>query len=328
MGASQRDVVSSRPMLNTFRVPDRDDRRPLLEEPRDSGAIIDGKSAAAALRACLTERLSQLTRRDGTTPGLAIILVGDDPASSIYVRQKIRASAESGVRCARHDLPSTTSTADLLTLIRELNADDRIDGILVQLPLPPSLDARQVLAAIDPDKDVDGLHTANVGRLATAEPGLVPCTAQGCMRLIRSVRPRLAGAHAVVVGRSPLVGRPLAQLLLRADCTVTTAHSKTIGLADICRTAGILAVAAGCPELVRGDWIRPGAIVIDAGINRVVDRAGNGRIVGDVAFAEAAERAGAITPVPGGVGPMTVACLLENVLLAACRRRGINPDEL
>jgi len=290
--------------------------------------LIDGKAHAATLRGAVAAAAVALKARHGVVPGLAAVLVGDDPASEIYVRSKGKATKEAGLASFEHRLPASTGEAELLGLVARLNADDAVDGILVQLPLPPSIDAGTVLAAIDPDKDVDGLHAANVGRLAAGLPGLVPCTARGCEILIRSVRPQPAGAHAVIIGRSQLIGRPLAQLLLRADCTVTVAHSKSPDLAALCRRAEILVAAAGRAGLVRGDWVRPGAVVIDAGINRVAAADGTGRLVGDVAFAEASERAAAITPVPGGVGPMTVACLLENTVLAACRRRGIDPTPL
>jgi len=291
-------------------------------------ALIDGRAIAAALRRRLAAQVARLDVERGVAATLAVVLVGDEAASQIYVREKIRAAEEVGLRWVRHQLPARSAMGDLLALVRRLNADDVVDGILVQLPLPPSIDAGTVLAAIDPDKDVDGLHAVNVGRLAAGLPGLVPCTARGCEILIRSVRPQPAGAHAVIIGRSQLIGRPLAQLLLRADCTVTVAHSKSSDLAALCRRAEILVAAAGRAGLVRGDWVRPGAVVIDAGINRVAAADGTGRLVGDVAFAEASERAAAITPVPGGVGPMTVACLLENTVLAACRRRGIDPTPL
>jgi methylenetetrahydrofolate dehydrogenase (NADP+)/methenyltetrahydrofolate cyclohydrolase len=289
-----------------------------------AAALIDGQAVAAVLRATVAERVRRLRSPHGVVPGLAVVMVGDNPASRIYVRAKMRAAEEAGLCCVRHDLPATTSMPELLRVISYLNEDDSIDGILVQLPLPAPLDAEIVIAALNPEKDVDGLHPVNVGRLAAGRPALIPCTPKGCELLLRSVRPTLAGAHAVIIGRSQLVGRPLAQLLLQADCTVTVAHSRTHDLAELCRSATILAVAAGRAELVRGDWIRPGAIVIDAGINRVAGRDGKSRIVGDVAFAEATARAAAITPVPGGVGPMTVACLLDNTVIAACRRRGFD----
>jgi len=290
-----------------------------------SAVLIDGKAIAAGLQARLAERVARLKAQHGVVPGLAVVLVGDDTASDIYVRNKLRASDKVGLRSIEHRLPASTSAADILKLLDRLNADDAVDGILVQLPLPPHVEPTPIVDAIHPDKDVDGFHIVNVGRLAAGRPGLVPCTPRACEILLRSVRADLAGAPAVIIGRSQLVGRPMAQLLLRADCTVTITHTKTHDLPGLCRTADILIAAAGRAELVRGDWIKPGAIVIDVGINRIADAGGKGRIVGDVAFAEALLRAGAITPVPGGVGPMTVACLLENGFDAACRRRGLDP---
>jgi methylenetetrahydrofolate dehydrogenase (NADP+)/methenyltetrahydrofolate cyclohydrolase len=290
-----------------------------------SATPIDGKAFAAALRARIGDAVARLTERD-VTPGLAVVLVGEDPASQIYVRSKMRLTVEAGMRSFDHMLPATTSEADLLALVARLNADPAVDGILVQLPLPKQIDAQKVIEAIDPAKDVDGFHPINAGRLMTGVPGFVPCTPLGCLLLARSVRPDLAGLDAVVLGRSNIVGKPMAQLLLAESCTVTTAHSKTRALPEICRRADILVAAVGRPEMVRGDWIKPGAIVIDVGINRVPDSqagAGKTRIVGDVAYAEAAAFAAAITPVPGGVGPMTIACLLRNTLEAACRRRGL-----
>ena len=290
-----------------------------------SAALIDGKAIAAGLQARLAERVARLKAQHGVVPGLAVVLVGDDAASDIYVRSKLRASDKVGLRSLEHRLPAGTSAADLLKLLDRLNADDAVDGILVQLPLPAHIEPTPIVDAIHPDKDVDGFHIVNVGRLAAGRPGLVPCTPRACEILLRSVRADLAGVHAVIIGRSQLVGRPMAQLLLRADCTVTITHTKTHDLAGLCRTADILIAAAGRAELVRGDWVKPGAVVIDVGINRVTGADGKGHIVGDVAFAEALPRAGAITPVPGGVGPMTVACLLENGFDAACRRRGLDP---
>ena len=283
-----------------------------------SARIIDGKSVAAAQRA----RLAGAVARLPAPPGLAVVLVGEDPASAVYVRNKGIATREAGMRSAEHRLPATASQSELLALIARLNADPEIDGILVQLPLPGHVDAQAVIAAIDPAKDVDGFHVVNAGLLATGGAGLVPCTPRGCMILLRETGTALAGAEAVVVGRSSIVGKPVAQLLLAADATVTVAHSRTRDLAAVCRRADILIAAAGRPELLRGDWIKPGATVIDVGINRVEDENGRSRLVGDVAYAEAAAVAGAITPVPGGVGPMTIACLLENTLIAARRRRG------
>jgi methylenetetrahydrofolate dehydrogenase (NADP+)/methenyltetrahydrofolate cyclohydrolase len=283
-----------------------------------SARILDGKSIAATLRARLAEDVARLPEQ----PGLAVVLVGEDPASAVYVRNKGIATREAGMRSVEHRLPAETGAADLLDLIARLNADPGIDGILVQLPLPRHIDAQAVLAAIDPAKDVDGFHVVNAGLLATGGPALVPCTPRGCMILLREAGIALAGADAVVVGRSNIVGKPVAQLLLAADCTVTIAHSRSRDLPAICRRADIVIAAAGRPEMLRGDWIRPGATVIDVGINRVATAGGGSRLVGDVAFDEVAAVAGAITPVPGGVGPMTIACLLENTLIAARRRRG------
>lgn len=291
-----------------------------------SAALIDGKAFAAGLRARIATAVADLAR-GGVTPGLAVVLVGDDPASHVYVRNKAAQTAEAGMRSFEHRLPVETSEADLLALVARLNADPEVDGILVQLPLPRQIDAQKVIEAIAPEKDVDGFHPVNAGRLATGAPALVPCTPLGSIMLIKSVLPDLAGCEAVVVGRSNIVGKPMAQLLLAESCTVTVAHSRTRDLPAVCRRADILVAAVGRPEMVRGDWIKPGAIVIDVGINRVPNPAageGKTRLVGDVAFAEAREVAGAITPVPGGVGPMTIACLLANTVTAACRRRNMD----
>jgi methylenetetrahydrofolate dehydrogenase (NADP+) / methenyltetrahydrofolate cyclohydrolase len=258
-------------------------------------------------------------------PGLAAVLIGDDPASQVYVRSKRRACADAGIASFEFPLPGDAGLTAILDLVGRLNADDRVDGILVQLPLPKAIDPQRMIAAIDPTKDVDGFHPVNVGRLWSGDPGLVPCTPQGCLMLLRSVKTRLAGAEAIVIGRSQIVGRPVAALLLAADCTVTIVHSKTDDLPGICRRADILIAAIGRPQLVQGDWIKPGATVVDVGINRVATPDVGVRLVGDVDFAAARRIAGAITPVPGGVGPMTIACLLRNTLLAACRRRGL-PD--
>jgi methylenetetrahydrofolate dehydrogenase (NADP+) / methenyltetrahydrofolate cyclohydrolase len=274
--------------------------------------IIDGKAIAADLRAAIATDVTKLAR----APGLAVVLVGDNPASAVYVKAKGRACREVGMVSVEHRLAADVSQAELLAVVAALNADATIDGILVQLPLPAHIDADAVIAAIDPGKDVDGFHPVNVGRLATGLPGFVPCTPLGSLMLIKSVRPALSGQDAVVIGRSNIVGKPMAQLLLRESCTVTVAHSKTRDLPDVVRRADIVIAAVGQPEMVRGDWIRPGAIVIDVGINRV-----DGKLIGDVAFDEAAAVAGAITPVPGGVGPMTIACLLKNTLTAAQARQ-------
>jgi len=275
--------------------------------------VIDGKAVAAALRAGLADRVATLPFR----PGLAVVLVGDNPASAVYVRNKDRAATNSGIGTATVILPADTSEAALLDEVKRLNADPDVDGILVQLPLPPQIRPQVVIEAIDPAKDVDGFHPLNVGRLADNQPALVPCTPLGVMKLLESAGATVAGARAVVLGRSAIVGKPMAALLLAANATVTIAHSRTRDLPAECRRADILVAAVGRPELVRGDWISDGATVIDVGINRLPD----GRLVGDVAFAEAVSRAGAITPVPGGVGPMTIACLLENTVSAALARR-------
>jgi methylenetetrahydrofolate dehydrogenase (NADP+) / methenyltetrahydrofolate cyclohydrolase len=289
--------------------------------------IIDGKAIAAGLRQQVAQAATALRERHGVTAGLAAVLVGDDPASLVYVRSKARACTEAGLASFEHRLPADCGPAALLGLVHRLNADDRVDGILVQLPLPAPLDRHAVIAAIDPAKDVDGFHPVNVGRLWNGEPGLVPCTPEGCLILLRSVHPGLAGLNAVVLGRSTIVGRPVAALLLAADCTVTMVHSKTHDTGAVCRTADILVAAMGRPRLIGPDWIKPGATVIDVGINRISGLEGGTRLAGDVDFESARETAGALTPVPGGVGPMTIACLLRNTLLAACRRRGL-PDPL
>jgi methylenetetrahydrofolate dehydrogenase (NADP+) / methenyltetrahydrofolate cyclohydrolase len=290
-----------------------------------SATIIDGKAYAQGLRARIARAVGDLSRQ-GVTPGLAVVIVGEDPASQLYVANKARQTVEVGMRSFQHRLPASTSEAELLSLVARLNGDPAVDGILVQLPLPRQIDAQKVIEAIDPAKDVDGFHPINAGRLMTGAPGLVSCTPLGCLLLIQSVRRDLAGLDAVVVGRSNIVGKPMAQLLVGQSCTVTVAHSKTRNLPEICRRADILVAAVGRPEMVRGEWVKPGAVVIDVGINRVPNpAAGEGmtRVVGDVAFAEAAGVAAAITPVPGGVGPMTIACLLRNTLEAACLRRGL-----
>lgn len=280
--------------------------------------LIDGKAIAAGLRAEVAGAVAGLA----APPGLAVVIVGDDAASHVYVRAKARATLEVGMRSIEHRLGADTSQNDLLALVARLNGDPEVDGILVQLPLPAGIDAAAIILAIDPAKDVDGFHPENAGRLMTGMPGLVPCTPLGSLMLIRSVMPDLAGSRAVVLGRSNIVGKPMAQLLLAESCTVTVAHSRTRDLPALCREADILVAAIGRTEMVRGDWIRPGAVVIDVGINRKPDEgtAAGSRLVGDVAFAEACEVAGAITPVPGGVGPMTIACLLHNTLTAARRR--------
>jgi methylenetetrahydrofolate dehydrogenase (NADP+) / methenyltetrahydrofolate cyclohydrolase len=290
--------------------------------------LIDGKAAAAALRARVAAAAMDLAARQRVVPGLAAALVGADPASDVYVRSKAKATREAGLTGVEHRLPAATTEAALLALIAGLNADPAIDGILVQLPLPPQIDPQRVIEAIDPEKDVDGFHPRNVGRLWSGGRGLVPCTPYGCLLLLRAALGELAGAEAVVIGRSNIVGKPVAALLLAQHCSVTIAHSKSRELPTIARRADILIAAVGKPELVRGSWIKPGATVIDVGVNRVPGEAGKSRLVGDVAFAEAQGIAGAITPVPGGVGPMTIACLLRNTVIAACRRRGIAEPEV
>ena len=291
--------------------------------------IIDGKALAAALRDRIRDEVTQLRRSERLTPGLAMVLVGDAVASQIYVRSKARQSEQAGMKSYVHRLPAELREEDLLTLVHGLNKDDRIHGILVQLPLPPQIRPDAILAAINPDKDVDGFHVVNSGRfLAGIGGAMVPCTPSGCLRLIKSKRQDLSALKAVVVGRSNIVGKPMALLLLAENCTVTMTHSKTRDFPAECHAADILVAAVGKPELIRGDWIKPGGIVIDVGINRIDDGAGNTRLVGDVAFEEAARVAAAITPVPGGVGPMTVACLLRNTLIAACRSRGLDEPRL
>ncbi len=290
--------------------------------------LIDGKAIAAGLRRRVGEAAAILRERHRITAGLAAILVGDDPASEVYIRSKARACAEAGIASFEFRLPADAGAAAILELVARLNADDRVDGILVQLPLPRGIDPRAAIAALDPAKDVDGFHPLNVGHLWRGEPGLVPCTPQGVLMLLRSVAEDMSGAEAVVLGRSPIVGRPVAALLLAADCTVTVAHSKTRDIAAICRRADILVAAIGQPAIVTAEWIKPGATVIDVGINRIAVPDGGVRLVGDVDFAAARHIAGAITPVPGGVGPMTIACLLRNTLLAACRRRFLSDPAL
>jgi methylenetetrahydrofolate dehydrogenase (NADP+)/methenyltetrahydrofolate cyclohydrolase len=291
--------------------------------------VIDGKAFAARLRAKVAEDVAKLKALHRVQPGLAVVLVGEDPASQIYVRSKGEQTEAAGMLSQTHRLPASVSQADLIHLVSQLNADPHVHGILVQLPLPAGLDPAPVIAAIHPDKDVDGLTVINAGRLASGLPGLVSCTPAGCLMLIQDALGDLTGNSAVVVGRSNLMGKPMAQLLLAADCTVTIAHSRTRDLPAVCRQADILVAAAGRAEMVRGDWIKPGAVVIDVGITRLPARdpdaaaAGKTRIVGDVAFEEAKAVAGWITPVPGGVGPMTIACLLNNTLIAARRLSGL-----
>jgi methylenetetrahydrofolate dehydrogenase (NADP+) / methenyltetrahydrofolate cyclohydrolase len=287
--------------------------------------LIDGKAIAASLRGRVGALAHAFEAGHGVKPGLAVVLVGDDPASQVYVRSKGRAVEDAGMRSFEHRLPAETSQAELLTLLDLLNADEAVHGILVQLPLPAQIDTSAVIERVSPGKDVDGFHPLNAGRLASGRPGLVPCTPLGCIMLAKTVMPDLTGAEAVVIGRSNIVGKPVAQLLLAENATVTIAHSRSRDLPSIVRRADIVVAAAGRPEMVRGDWIKPGALVIDVGINRIpAPEKGEGKtkLVGDVAFAEALRVAGAITPVPGGVGPMTIACLLANTLRAACMIHG------
>jgi methylenetetrahydrofolate dehydrogenase (NADP+)/methenyltetrahydrofolate cyclohydrolase len=311
----------------------------ILKPSAHRALIIDGKAASQALLARLAEEANRLNAA-GVKPGLSVVLVGEDPASQVYVRAKGKAARELGYRSEQHDLPATMSEEDLLALVRRLNADPGVHGILVQLPLPKQIQSAHILEAIAPEKDVDGFHPINVGLAAIGEIGraLIPCTPAGAMILIEktlaALGEKLAGKEAVVIGRSNIVGKPVARLLLAANCTVTVAHSRTRDLAAVARRADLLVAAVGQPELVRGDWIKPGAVVIDVGVNRVPAQGLNAegqpktRLVGDVAFAEAASRAAAITPVPGGVGPMTIAMLMANTLIAACRAHGLEEPKL
>ena len=293
-------------------------------------AIIDGKAFAADLRARVAAGVAQIGAAHGIAPGLAVVLVGENPASEVYVRNKRKQTTEAGMRSVDHTLSADTGEADLLALIDSLNRDPAVNGILVQLPLPDQIDPDRVIDAIDPAKDVDGFHILNAGRLATGGEGMVPCTPLGCLMMLKDRMGDLSGQEAVVVGRSNIVGKPMAALLLRENCTVTVAHSRTRDLPGVCRRADILVAAVGRPEMIRGDWVKPGATVIDVGINRVPrdDGSGKSRLVGDVCFDEARTVAGAITPVPGGVGPMTIACLLRNTLVAACRQARVAPPEI
>jgi methylenetetrahydrofolate dehydrogenase (NADP+)/methenyltetrahydrofolate cyclohydrolase len=287
-----------------------------------SATIIDGKAFAAGLRARIADGVTAFRAKAGRAPGLAVVLVGEDPASNVYVRSKGKATREAGMESIEHRLPADVPAEELLALVATLNADPTIDGILVQLPLPKHIDEQAVIAAIDPDKDVDGFHPINAGRLATGLPGFVPCTPFGCVMLLKSVLPSLSGLEAVVVGRSNIVGKPMAQLLLRESCTVTVVHSRTKDVPAHISRADIVVAAVGIPQMIKGDWLKPGATVIDVGINRT-----DAGLVGDVDFASAVEVAGAITPVPGGVGPMTIACLLRNTLVSAGRREGVAIEE-
>ena len=291
--------------------------------------IIDGKAFAAELRGRVGEAVAKLKAEHDLTPGLAVVLVGENPASHIYVRNKNQQTLEAGMNSFEHDLPAETSQDALLALVRRLNDDPKVHGILVQLPLPDRIDDQAVIDAIDPDKDVDGFHVINAGRLMTvakgSRPALVPCTPLGCLMMLKAELGDLSGLRAVVVGRSNIVGKPMAQLLLQESCTVTIAHSRTRDLPDLCREADILVAAVGRPKMIEGDWIKPGAVVIDVGINRIEAGGGKTKLVGDVDTEAAKRVAAAITPVPGGVGPMTIACLLANTVTAACRQHGIEP---
>jgi methylenetetrahydrofolate dehydrogenase (NADP+)/methenyltetrahydrofolate cyclohydrolase len=290
--------------------------------------IIDGKAIAADLRGKVTDAVHRLMRDRGIVPGIAVVMVGQNPASKIYVRNKSNAVTAAGIRPYDQNLPATASETELLDLIARLNADDKVNGILVQLPMPPQIDPQKIISAIDPNKDVDGFNPLNAGRLASGFPGLVPCTPLACIRLAKTVHASLAGLEAVVVGRSNIVGKPVAQMLLAENATVTIAHSKTLDLPAVCSRADLLIAAIGRPKFVRGGWIKPGATVIDVGINRVEGEGGKTRIVGDVAYAEAAGVAGALTPVPGGVGPMTIACLVLNTLYATCAQNGLPAPQI
>ena len=289
--------------------------------------LIDGKAAALALRERIAGEVSRFREAAGRAPGLAVVLVGEHPPSAAYVRSKIKATLEAGMESFEHRLPASVTQDELVALVEQLNDDPRVDGILVQFPLPEQVDERVIITRISPDKDVDGFHPVNAGRLAIGLHGFVPCTPLGCLMLLRQELGDLAGLDAIVVGRSNIVGKPMAQLLLQANCTVTIAHSRTRDLPAAVRRSDIVVAAVGRPELIRGDWLKPGATVIDVGINRVPTDDGKGRLVGDVAFDEAVEVAAAITPVPGGVGPMTIAMLMRNTLVAAHRRAGLADPE-
>ena len=292
-----------------------------------SANIIDGKAFAATVREKVKSHVTRIKEEDGITPGLAVVLVGEDPASQVYVRSKGKQTVEVGMKSVEHKLDAETSEADLLTLIDQLNNDASIHGILVQLPLPKHLNENLVINSIDPAKDVDGFHISNVGLLGTGQKSMVPCTPLGCLMMLRDYHGSLSGLNAVVIGRSNIVGKPMAQLLLGDSCTVTIAHSRTKDLPEVVRRADIVVAAVGRPEMVPGDWIREGATVIDVGINRIEKEDGKTKLVGDVDFESVSKVAGAITPVPGGVGPMTIACLLANTLTACCRANGLMEPE-
>lgn len=289
--------------------------------------IIDGKAFAERLRGEVGRKVAALKERDGIVPGLAVVLVGEDPASQVYVRNKGKQTVEVGMQSFEHKLADTTSQDELMALIDKLNSDDSVHGILVQLPLPKQIDEKAVINRINPDKDVDGFHLTNVGRLSIGDPGIVPCTPLGCIMMIKDALGDLSGMHAVVVGRSNIVGKPVASLLLAENCTVEITHSRTKNLKEECQRADILVAAVGRPEMIKGDWVKPGATVIDVGINRIDAEGGKTKLVGDVEFSSAQETAGRITPVPGGVGPMTIACLLHNTLQQACSINGVPVPE-
>jgi methylenetetrahydrofolate dehydrogenase (NADP+)/methenyltetrahydrofolate cyclohydrolase len=298
------------------------------QQAKEGGAIIDGKAFAAALRARVAVQVSKLKSAHGITPGLAVVLVGENPASQVYVRNKNKQTIEAGMNSFEHRPPESIGEAELVSLVETLNRDPKVNGILVQLPLPRQVSAHAVISSIDPAKDVDGFHTTNAGLLAVGGEGMVPCTPLGCMMLIKHVLGEdLSGQRALVLGRSNIVGKPMAHLLLAENCTVTIAHSRTRDLPDECRRADILVAAVGRARMVKGDWVKPGATVIDVGINRIESEDGKTRLVGDVDFDAARANAAAITPVPGGVGPMTIACLLLNTLTAACRQHGVPVPE-
>ena len=290
--------------------------------------IIDGKAYAAGLRERVETAVAKLKADHGLQPGLAVVLVGEDPASQVYVRNKHKQTLEAGMNSYEHRLDTSVSEGDLLALVEQLNTDPNVHGILVQLPLPDHIDTEKVINAINPNKDVDGFHVINAGRLATGQDALVACTPVGCVLLAKDALGSLSGLDAVIVGRSNIVGKPVAQLLLQESCTVTIAHSRTKDLPQVCRRADLLVAAVGRPEMIKGDWVKPGACVIDVGINRIEGENGKTRLVGDVDFASASEVAGSITPVPGGVGPMTIACLLRSTVLAACAQAGITAPEI
>jgi len=290
---------------------------------------IDGKAVAAALRERIATEVARFRDATGRAPGLATVLVGEDPASAVYVRSKGMATLEAGMESFAHNLPVTTTQDELVSLVDQLNDDPAVDGILVQLPLPPQIDERVIITRISPDKDVDGFHPVNAGRLAIGLHGFVPCTPLGCLKLLKAELGDLSGKHAVVIGRSNIVGKPMAALLLAEHCTVTIAHSRTRDLPDVVSQADIVVAAVGRPGMVKGDWLKPGAAVIDVGINRIAGEGGNSHLAGDVDFVSASQVAGAITPVPGGVGPMTIACLIRNTLVSAARRDGHQlPEDL